>query len=166
MISHGGIQSLALLLLDAVQVRKTLPVEAQAGPRRDHLMRLWCRGEAIRLTNERSAKADQTGTPGLAASIGKLAVAELNKAAYELWLTLLGPSGQINYDYTFRREEFGMTGGTIGARYAFLRVRANSIEGGTSEIVRTILGEKVLGLPGEPRGDKDVPWSDVPRSAR
>jgi alkylation response protein AidB-like acyl-CoA dehydrogenase len=49
-------------------------------------------------------------------------------------------------------------------QHAFLRARANSLEGGTTEILKTVLAERVLGLPGEVRVDKDLPWSQVTRS--
>ncbi len=85
-------------------------------------------------------------------------------AIYELCVDLLGAQGLVDYDYEMRRaENLGLTGPPGTSRKMFLRARANSIEGGTSEIQRNILGERVLGLPGEPRVDKDVPWSKVPR---
>ena len=92
-------------------------------------------------------------------------MAELNKDVYDFCVTLQGADGQVGFDYTFRRpDNLEATGASHGTGHAFLRVRANSIEGGTSEIMRNILGEQVLGLPGEPRVDKDLAWSKVPRS--
>jgi alkylation response protein AidB-like acyl-CoA dehydrogenase len=77
---------------------------------------------------------------------------------------MMGMAGQVDCDYTFRRpEDLSVDGSVNGVQHGFLRVRANSIEGGTSEIMRNILGEQVLGLPGEPRVDKDIPWIEVPR---
>ncbi|HEX6235598.1 MAG TPA: acyl-CoA dehydrogenase family protein [Acidimicrobiales bacterium] len=86
-------------------------------------------------------------------------------AIYELCVDLLGADALVGYDYTMRRaESLGLVGPPGWSRKMFLRSRANSIEGGTSEIQRNILGERVLGLPGDVRVDKDVPWSQVPRS--
>ena len=47
--------------------------------------------------------------------------------------------------------------------YRYLRARGNSIEGGTSEILRNTISERILGLPGEHRVDKDVAWKDLDR---
>jgi alkylation response protein AidB-like acyl-CoA dehydrogenase len=150
---------------DAVSVWRSLDASERTGVRRDQLMRLWVRGEVGRLTNLRAAAAAKAGNPGPEMSVAKLEFAEFNKALYDFCIDLLGAAGQVGYDYTFRRPtELDATGVNKGLQYAFLRVRANSIEGGTSEILRNILGEQVLGLPGEPRVDKDPPWSSVPRS--
>ena len=128
-------------------------------------MQLWIRAEALRLTNIRGSQNRKAGNPGPEGSIAKLMFAEINKDIYELCVDLLGPAALVDYDYTMRRSEnLGLIGAPGSSRKMFLRSRANSIEGGTSEIQRNIIGERVLGLPGEPRADKDVPWKDVPRS--
>jgi len=131
--------------------------------RRDELMKLWVAAEVNRLTNIRAGQMRRVGTPGPEGSVAKLTFAELNQAISELCVDLMGAEGQLYADYDSpRREAVGFWSGD--PRYFFLRARANSIEGGTSEVLRNILGERVLGLPGEPRTDKDLPWRDVPRS--
>jgi alkylation response protein AidB-like acyl-CoA dehydrogenase len=131
--------------------------------RRDRLLRLWVAAEVNRLTNIRAGQLRRAGTPGPEGSVAKLNFAELNQAISELCVDLMGAEGQLYTDYDSpRRESVGFYSGD--PRYFFLRSRANSIEGGTSEVLRNILGERVLGLPGEPRTDKDLPWRDIPRS--
>ncbi len=91
--------------------------------------------------------------------------ADINKDVYELCIDLLGPAAMVDADYAMvRSENLGLIGPPGSSRKMFLRARANSIEGGTSEVQKNIIGERVLGLPGEPRTDKDIAWKDVPRS--
>ncbi len=131
----------------------------------DRMMKLWVRSEVLRLTNLRASANRRKGNPGPEMSVAKLASAELNQAIMSTAVDMMGMEGQVGFNYTFRRpEELSPDGIQNGVQHAFLRVRANSIEGGTSEIMRNIVGEQVLGLPGEPRIDKDVAWSEVPRS--
>ncbi len=132
---------------------------------RDELMKRWIDAETLRMTTLRASAAAKAGNPGPEGSVLKLRFAEINKAIYELCIDLLGPAALVDVDYTMRRSEIiGLEGPPGSSRKMFLRSRANSIEGGTSEIMRNILGERVLGLPGEPRTDKELPWSQVPRS--
>ncbi len=132
---------------------------------RDRAAQLYCQAETLRLTNLRAEGARKAGKqPGPEGSIAKLGLSDLTKSLYPFCLDLAGAEGMVGFDYTFRRPAAAALEGEVGtARHLFLRSRANSIEGGTSEIMKNILGERVLGLPGEPRVDKDVPWSQVPR---
>lgn len=130
----------------------------------DDVMKLWVRAETLRLTNMRAGQLAKAGNPGPEGSVGKSMMANLNQDIYEKSIDLQGMAGQIDFDYTFRRPgEVDLSGTGGGEGYAFLRARANTIEGGTTEVMKNILGEQVLGLPGEPRVDKEIPWIDVPR---
>jgi len=150
---------------EAIKIWNSKPEAARSEGHKDQLMRLFCKSEALRLTNMRAAQAAKAGNPGPEGSISKLMLADFNKKVTEFSIELMGAEGMIGYDFSFRLpDSLSVDGSEGGVRHAFLRVRANSIEGGTSEIMRNILGEQVLGLPGEPRVDKDIAWSKVPRS--
>ncbi len=151
-------------IAEAVRIWKEEVVE-QTPAQKDQLMKVWIESEVLRLTNIRASQKRKAGNPGPEGSIAKLMFAEVNERIYELCVDLLGAQALVGYDYTMKRSEvLGLTGPPGSSRKMFLRSRANSIEGGTSEIQRNILGERVLGLPGEPRTDKDVAWSTVPRN--
>ena len=98
------------------------------------------------------------GTPGPSASIGKVHQGALNQRIQLVATDLLGPDAMAwepggEYHEGMPREIKGM-----------LRSRANTIEGGTTEVNKNILGERVLGLPREPDPFVDTPWDEVPRS--
>ena len=147
---------------EAVKLWNGLAPERKDAATKDRLMQLWSRAEVARLTNIRAGQSRKMGVPGPEGSIGKMVSADLNKETYEFCIDLLGADGMLYGSYEFVRPDSAMSFDSIPK--AFLRARANSIEGGTSEVMRNILGERVLGLPGDVRVDREMPWSKVPRN--
>ncbi len=126
------------------------------------LLRLWVEAEVARLTGERLRQKLAVGAPGPEGAAMKVTFARLAQELSGLELELLGEDGLRYEDWTLvRPERVQFTGRDAGYRY--LRAKGNSIEGGTSEILLNIVAERVLGLPAEPRTDKDVPWKELPR---
>ena len=113
------------------------------------------------ITNQRVRAGLSAGRPpGAASSVGKVHMGSLNQRLQVLATDLLGTAALA-------------TEGAPGAEYGdaiphevhgMLRSRANTIEGGTTEVNKNILGERVLGLPREPDPFQGRPWSEVPRS--
>lgn len=125
---------------------------------RNKVMRLWAQEQIRGWTNARVRAALSVGqSPGAASSIGKVHQATLNQQIQDLMVDLLGTDA-IAWSATddpdaLPREVQGM-----------LRSLANGTEGGTTDINKNILGERVLGLPKEPDPWKGKPWKDIPRS--
>ncbi|MFE0413680.1 acyl-CoA dehydrogenase family protein [Streptomyces tendae] len=126
------------------------------------LLGLWVEAEVARLTGVRLRQQLAAGQPGPEGAGMKLNFARLNQEISGLEVELLGEEGLLYDDWTMRRPELvDFTGRDAGYRY--LRSKGNSIEGGTSEVLLNIVAERVLGLPAEPRTDKDVAWKDLAR---
>ncbi|MFI1496471.1 acyl-CoA dehydrogenase family protein [Streptomyces platensis] len=126
------------------------------------LLKLWVEAEVARLTGERLRQQLTKGQPGPEGSGMKLAFARLAQEISGWEVEFLAEDGLTYDDWTMRRPDgVDFTGREAGYRY--LRAKGNSIEGGTSEVLLNIVAERVLGLPPEPRTDKDVAWKDLPR---
>jgi alkylation response protein AidB-like acyl-CoA dehydrogenase len=126
---------------------------------RQQLMRLYTEETIRGWTNARVRDTIKSGrAPGPESSIGKVHQGSLNQRMQEMATDLLGASAtawdaRSSYEEGLPHEVRGM-----------LRSRANTIEGGTTEVNKNILAERVLGLPREPDPWHGKPWRDVPRS--
>ena len=126
----------------------------------DELMRLWVEAEVARLTGLRLRQRLTAGQPGPEGAGLKVTFARLAQAISGFEIELHPESGLRYDDWTMRQPEgVDFTGREPGYRY--LRARGNSIEGGTSEILRNTIAERILGLPPEHRVDKDIAYKDL-----
>jgi alkylation response protein AidB-like acyl-CoA dehydrogenase len=133
---------------------------------RQRLAALWSEERIRAWTNQRVASNLAAGqTPGPAASIGKVHQAGLNQRVQLAAVDLLGLDAMawdaeggvpLDSDAYYESLPFEVSG--------MLRSRANTIEGGTTEINKNVLGERVLGLPREPDAWLGKPWAEIPRS--
>jgi alkylation response protein AidB-like acyl-CoA dehydrogenase len=125
------------------------------------LLSLWAQAEVARLAGQRLRQQLAAGEPGPEGSAAKLTFARLNQEISGFEIELLGGEGLTYDDWSMRRD--GSSDWSRNAAYRYLRAKGNSIEGGTSEVLRNIIAERVLRLPPEPRTDTNVPWKDLPR---
>jgi alkylation response protein AidB-like acyl-CoA dehydrogenase len=128
----------------------------------DELIRLWVDAEVSRLAAERLRQAREAGQPGPEGSAVKLSFAKVAQAISGFEMQMRREDGLRYDDWAMSRPETVDVNGR-GPGYRYLRAKGNSMEGGTSEILRNLIAERVLGLPREQRADKDLPWKDVPR---
>jgi alkylation response protein AidB-like acyl-CoA dehydrogenase len=144
--------------------------EAPAGLR-DEVVKLWIEAKVIGLSNMRRQSAPDGADVARLAALAKISASEHAQRLSGVMAGVLGPEGQVGIDYGACLAEDMADGAASPTRFArlspprfVLRSRAMSIEGGTNQIQRNIVGERVLGLPPDIRVDKDRAWRDVPRS--
>ena len=108
---------------------------------RQKIAQLWIDTECLRVTGARAiTKLLRGEMPGPEASAGKMVWVETHQRLQELAMDIEGPYAQL-----WKGSPWAIDGGVW--QHSFLRSRANSIEGGTTEIQKNIIAERVLGLP-------------------
>ena len=132
------------------------PGGARDPRRRQELARLVSEERIRGWTNQLVRDRTRAGVaPGPASSLGKVHQGELNQRTQKAAADLLG-AGSLAWAGEAQDMPYEVKG--------MLRSRANTIEGGTTEVNKTIIGERVLGLPREPDPWAGRPWAEVPRS--
>ena len=127
-------------------------------------------GRLIKINNQRAGdKRKSGGEVGPEGSITKLMAAEFNQRLQKVAIDLEGAAGAA-----WEGKPLGLEGAlgflsdvadsSRDIARGFLRAQANTIEGGTSNVMRNILGERVLGLPKEPSDERTTPWSELARN--
>ena len=141
-----GLQARLRIALDGLiemarRVEKTGRAVTTDPRTRQKLAQLWIETECLKHTGARALTRLLRGEmPGPEASAGKLTWVDTNQRLQEVAMEIQGPYAQLG-----RGSEWAVEGGAWG--HSFLRSRANSIEGGTTEIQKNIIAERVLGLP-------------------
>jgi alkylation response protein AidB-like acyl-CoA dehydrogenase len=126
---------------------------------RQRLMRLYSEEQIRAWTNQRTRAQVKAGrAPGPESSVGKVHQGELNQRIQLFATDLLGA-----HSIAWTANDAADTDLPLEVR-GMLRSRANTIEGGTTEVNKNIVGERVLGLPREPDPWQGVSWREVPRS--
>ena len=136
---------------------------------RQDLMRLHTLGEIGRFNNLRQKAAKRAGVdlPGIG-NISKLAMSEIMRTSRDVGLRILGPSAMLHaYTDDQKAPIEDATGNPFGQMVTSIALWAQGppIYGGTDQIQRNILGERVLGLPKEPGDTKNVPFSELPKNS-
>jgi alkylation response protein AidB-like acyl-CoA dehydrogenase len=117
------------------------------------------RASGLKYTNMRAISALSKGErPGPENSIGKLVAGSMIQEIAAFAMDLQGAAGVLS------SPEDAEAAGKFQAM--LLRAPGTRIEGGTDEIMRNIIAERVLGLPGDIRVDKDVPFNQIPTKGR
>jgi alkylation response protein AidB-like acyl-CoA dehydrogenase len=132
-------------------------------------MQGWVEAEVLRLLQARASAARAAGGGGPEGSLGKLAVSRVWRQIAQFLPDLVGAPGMLIDSYgtaggPSAERRTMLDGGAYAAQHFFLGSPSISIAGGTDDIQRNIIGERVLGLPREPSVDKGVPWNQTLRS--